>query len=289
MSHNPAAQHGGGMARRRSRNTSGSGKTQAQLADVHQLYEDAVQDPEGDVAIVRRIFKKRFDREPHTLREDFCGTAAMACAWVRASQDNTAWGIDLDSEPLSWGREHHIAKLSDEQRKRITLIQGDVRHASHERVDVTVAFNFSYFVFKERSALLGYFEKSRARLKDEGIFVLDLYGGADAQRTLTETREHDDFDYVWDQDVFDPIQHRAVNYIHFEFADGSQLRRAFTYDWRLWSIPELRDILAEAGFSQTDVYWERTDRKTNEGNGIYYKATQALDDPAWVSYIVALR
>jgi len=238
---------------------------------------------------VDRVFKNQFGRYPETLREDFCGTAAMACAFVERRPGNRSWGVDLDPEPLAWGREHNLAALSEEQRSRITLIQGDVLDVEHGPVDVTVAFNFSYFIFKQRSQLLLYFEKSRARLRDEGIFVLDLYGGADAQRTLTETREHDDFDYVWDQDVFDPIQHRAVNYIHFEFPDGSRLNRAFTYDWRLWSIPELRDLLTEAGFSQVDAYWEQTDSKTGEGNGIYYRATQALDDPAWVSYMVALR
>ncbi len=277
------------MGRKRKQRRRKSAGPQSRRADVYALYQEAVQDPPGDVDLVERIFRGTFGRAPELLREDFCGTAAMACAWVARRAGNRVWGVDLDPEPLAWGREHNLAALTEEQASRIELIRGDVLDVEHGLVDVTVDFNFSYFVFKERSALLGYFEKSRARLKDEGMFVLDLYGGADAQRTLTETREHDDFDYVWDQDVFDPIQHRAVNYIHFEFPDGSQLRRAFSYDWRLWSIPELRDILAEAGFSQTDVYWEQTDRKTNEGNGVYYKATQAQDDPAWVAYIVALR
>ena len=70
--------------------------------------------------------------------------------------------------------------------------------------------------------------------------------------------------------------------------DGSEMKRAFAYDWRLWSIPELRDLLAEAGFVDTEVYWEATDRKTGEGNGNYYKAESALDDPAWVAYIVGV-
>jgi hypothetical protein len=263
--------------------------SQAKRADIYALYQESVQDPPADVDLVDRVFKSHFGRHPDTLREDFCGTAAMACSFVERRSGNRAWGIDLDPEPLAWGREHNLAALSDEQRSRITLIQGDVLDVEHGPIDVTVAFNFSYFIFKQRSQLLLYFEKSRARLRDEGIFVLDLYGGADAQRTLTETREHDDFDYVWDQDVFDPIQHRAVNYIHFEFPDGSRLNRAFSYDWRLWSIPELRDLLTEAGFSKVETYWEQTDSKTGEGNGIYYRATQALDDPAWVSYMVALR
>jgi hypothetical protein len=276
------------MGRKRKRNKPQK-PSEAQQADVYALYEEAVQDPPGDVALVERIFRSHFGRAPRLLREDFCGTAAMACCWVTRSESNRAWGIDLDPEPLAWGREHHIAQLSEEQAERIVLLRGDVLDTEHDPVDVTVAFNFSYFVFHERAQLVGYFEKSRSRLRDEGMLVLDLYGGGEAQRTQTETREYDGFDYVWDQDEFDPIHHRAVNHIHFQFEDGSEIERAFTYDWRLWTIPELRDAPNEAGFAKTEVYWEQTDRKTNEGNGVYYRAKRADDDPAWVSYIVALR
>ena len=32
------------------------------------------------------------------------------------------------------------------------------------------------------------------------------------------------------------------------------LRRAFQYNWRLWTIPELREMLVAAGFNQTYVW-----------------------------------
>ena len=264
------------------------GKTAAQQADIYALYEESVQDPEGDVALVRRIYKSAYGRDPKLLREDFCGTAAFCCAWVEEDPAARAWGIDLDPEPLAWARQHNLAKLSREAAGRIELLQGDVREVKHEAVDVTVGFNFSYFVFHERAELLRYFRRALESLGEEGLFLLDLYGGADAQRTLAESREQEGYDYVWDQDRFDPIGNRALNYIHFEFPDGSRIDKAFRYDWRLWSIPELRDALHEAGFSRTDAYWERTDRKTNEGTGVYYKAKHAPDDPAWVAYLAAM-
>jgi len=264
------------------------GRTLAQQADRHALYEEAVQDPPSDVALVRRLFRKHYGRDPRLLREDFCGTAAMACAWVRAHRDNRAFGVDLDPNPLEWGRRHNVSALSSAQASRLELLKGDVREVTHRRVDVTVAFNFSYFVFQRRSELIEYFRKARSTLRRQGIFVLDLYGGPESQRRLTETREHDHFDYVWDQDVFDPIQQHAINHIHFEFPDGSRLQRAFTYDWRLWSIPELRENLEEAGFRTTEAYWERTDHETDEGSGVYYRTERATDDPAWVTYLAAL-
>jgi SAM-dependent methyltransferase len=248
-----------------------------------------VQDAAADIAFVRRVFRRRFGREPRLLREDFCGTALFACAWVRGRPGNRAWGIDLDPEPLGWGREHNVAALRPSEARRVRLVQGDVLDVAHERVDVTVAYNFSYFVFKTREQLVRYFAKARTTLRREGLFFVDLYGGADAQRRMTETRAHDGFDYVWDQDLFDPITHRAVNHIHFRFPDGSRMQRAFSYDWRLWTIPEVRDALAQAGFSSSQAYWERTDRASNEGMGSWYAAEHAADDPAWIAYVVASR
>ncbi len=269
--------------RRRSR------RTRAQLADRYDLYQRSVQDPESDVHLIRRVYKSHFGRDPHLLREDFCGTAYLACRWVAAHSLNRAWGIDLDPEPMAWGRRHNVSKLRPSQVSRLKLVRGNVLNVRHAPVDVTVAFNFSFFVFDSRRELLAYFRKARTTLRKHGLFVLDAYGGADAQRCQEEIREHKGFDYVWDQDRFDPIDHGVTNHIHFTFPDGSRLRRAFSYHWRLWSIPELREILEEAGFSKVEVYWEGTERKTGEGNGVFTRRTSALDDPAWIAYIAAVR
>jgi hypothetical protein len=265
-------------------------RTQAREADKYALYQEAVQDPAYDVGFASRVFRRRFGRVPRLLREDFSGAAAFACKWVASHPENRAWGIDLDPEPLAWGKEHNLSRLKPDQQRRVELVQGDVLEVPQQpKVDVTVAFNFSYFLFQRRAELLAYFRQAHSTLRSQGIFMLDAYGGPDAQRTLSETREYDGFDYVWDQDLFDPISHRAVNHIHFEFPDGSELRKAFSYDWRLWSIPELRDLLADAGFRESEVYWESMDRKTGEGTGSYYRAQKAADDPAWVAYIVGIR
>jgi len=261
----------------------------ARNADKYRLYQESVQDPESDVSFAQRIFKKRYARPARLLREDFCGAAAVACRWVASHRENRAFGVDIDPEPLAWGREHNVALLSQEQSDRLELIEGDVLTAEHELVDVTVAFNFSYFLFQKRRELVEYLAKAKSTLREEGLLILDLYGGADAMRTMSETREQEGFDYVWDQHRFDPVNNNAINYIHFEFPDGSRIHRAFHYDWRLWTMPEVHDVLEEVGFSDVEAYWEGTDQKTNEGNGIYHKVSMAPDDPAWVSYLVAVR
>ena len=261
---------------------------QARRADKYDLYQRSVQEPEADLQLVSRIFRSHYAQWPRLLREDFCGTAHMACHWVQRHAENRAWGIDLDPLPLEWGRRHNLARLRADQAARVKLIEGDVRSIGHQKVDITVAFNFSYFVFLTRAELQHYFEKARATLKDRGMLVLDAYGGADAQRTCEEERSLPGFKYVWDQHVFDPINHAARNYIHFEFPDGSRLRRAFTYDWRLWTLPEIRELLTEAGFAEVETYWEGTDSETGEGNNIFTRRKSAQDDPAWVAYIAGI-
>jgi SAM-dependent methyltransferase len=264
-------------------------KTQAQRADRYVLYQEAVQDAEGDVSRMQRMYERHFGRPPSRLREDFCGSALLACAWVRHRGRHEATGVDLDPDPLSWGREHNLSRLDPEQRRRVHLVEGDVLDFRGRPADVIAAFNFSYSVFKERSELLRYFKRARGGLAPEGIFVLDVYGGPEAQERRAETREYKGFDYVWDQDLFDPITHHTRCLIHFEFGDGSRLHRAFEYDWRLWMLPELRELLTEAGFDRVEVYWEGTERGTEEPNGVFRVRKHAEDDPAWIAYVVGVK
>ena len=263
--------------------------SRARRAEKYHLYEKSVQEPSADIALVNRIFRAHFARAPRLLREDFCGTAIFASEWIRRHPGNRAWGVDLDPTPLEYGRRHHAAALRTGQADRLRLVEGNVLNVSHEKVDVTVAFNFSYFLFRSRPELRHYFECARDTLADEGVLLLDAYGGADAQRVQRERRKVDGFTYIWDQNAFDPITHSVTNFIHFEFPDGSRLRRAFRYDWRLWSLPEIRELLAEAGFRRTEVYWEGTDRTTGEGNGVFTQREHAPEDPAWIAYVAGIR
>jgi SAM-dependent methyltransferase len=279
----------GGRVRRRAVNRGTQKRTLADRADRYELYQLAVQDPEPEVVRLRRMFERRYGRAPRSLREDFCGTAAFAAAWVKAHRENEAWGVDLDPEPLDWGRRHNLAPLRPEQRARVHLLEGDVRTARTPRVDCLVAYNFSYFLFKRREELLRYFRRCHAALQAEGILAIDAYGGPDSVQKARERRRVGGFTYVWDQHSYDPITHDATCHIHFEFRDGSKIERAWTYHWRLWTIAELRDLLADAGFVDTTVYWEGTELATNEPNGIFRPRERADVDPAWVAYVIAAK
>ena len=65
------------------------------------------------------------------------------------------------------------------------------------------------------------------------------------------------------------------------------MEQAFTYHWRLWTLPEIRELLLEAGFRQVDVYWEGTDKNSEEGDGEFKPSEVGDADASWVCYIVA--
>jgi len=260
--------------------------TIAYSADRHEYYEKAVQCVESEVDFVEETYEKLRGKKAAFLREDFCGTGNTSCEWIRRRQSNSAVGLDLDQEVLDWGIKNKVGKLNPEQQSRIELLNQDVLTAECDAADVTLAMNFSYQLFKTRDQLRFYFEQAHKGLADDGLFIIDAYGGYESWKQIKEKTKYDDFDYYWHQKKYNPITGDMLCHIHFRFKDKSWLRQAFTYDWRLWTLPELRELMTEAGFSKVQVYWEGTDEKSGEGNGEYYPTTQGEDDPSWIVYIV---
>ena len=265
-----------------------SQKLSANTADKYVLYQRAVQSAEQDVEFLLDAYQTINGCQPTHFREDFCGTCLLSVNWVKQGPKHTAESYDIDDEPLSWGRENNIAPLG-KNKQRLQQFQQDARTASQKAPDVRCAQNFSYWVFKTRQEMLQYFTGVQQDLAEKGVFVIDLHGGPESMQELEEETEMDDksFTYVWDQDSINPISGEARLHIHFRFPDGSEMRDAFIYDWRLWGLPELREILHDAGFSQVDCYWEGTDEDGESGNGEFSKTELGEACLSYVAYLVA--
>lgn len=275
------------MTTKKSKKKSSSTKARvftAKTADRHELYQLSVQAPEHEISFFNKLYKGLFKSRPLTLREDFCGTALLCATWVKQSEQHTATGVDIHKPTLAWGREHNLAPLGDAV-ERVTLLAEDVRKPRSGRFDVINALNFSYWVFRTREDLRAYFASVRKSLSKNGVFVLDAYGGWESQQPMLEPRRiAAGFTYVWDQDTFDPITHAVTNYIHFEFKDGTKLEKAFRYDWRFWSLPEITELLTEAGFKDVRVHWDVADDNMEEE----YKVLKKTEtQPGWLVYITA--
>lgn len=267
----------------------------AQQADLHDLYQKAVQAPEAEVDFFTKCFLDIRGTPAKLLREDFCGTAYLAVAWCKNQPEHLALGVDCCAETLAWGRRHNIEPEDPHVVRRISLVHADVCDVSDPKVDITCAMNFSYSFFKTRHALRQYFTTAHAGLNRYGLLILDMFGGVDTYDAMEEEREveDEDFTYIWEQESFNPITHGMVCHIHFLFPDGSRLDRAFTYQWRLWTIPEMRELLQEAGFRKVRVFWEEyrddgdKDNEYLEGTGNYIEVQKVENQESWVSYLVA--
>ncbi|MFZ4403203.1 MAG: class I SAM-dependent methyltransferase [Pseudobdellovibrionaceae bacterium] len=255
------------------------------LFDKYALYSKAVQSPANDVVFLQNTYKDLRGKNPKLMREDFCGTFALSAEWVKLNPRHWAIGIDLDPEPVTYGRNNYLNSLRPQQQRRLQLIEGNVLDPNLPKADLVTALNFSYFCFKTRESMKKYFHNVYKSLNKDGIFVVDIFGGSQCHDAIEDTIKNDGFTYYWDQTNFDPVTNEALFHIHFRIG-GKRYEQVFTYDWRLWSIPEIRDIMAEVGFKKTHIYWEGTNTKDGTGNGKFFRTEKGEACASWIAYVI---
>ena len=255
--------------------------------DLFTLYEKAVMSPEADMDFMINVFKKETGKPPRFFREDFCQTALLACEFAKRNSQNQAWGVDLNGKSLSWAKKYNLATLEN-RAKNVHLCKENVLSVKTPKMDMICSLNFSYFTFKDRKILKNYFKKTNKDLNKRGLFCLDIMGGPDTQEITEDRARRGNFTYIWDQVYFNPINHHLKCYIHFRLKSGKMIKRAFSYDWRLWSIPEITDMLYDSGYREVRIYWEDEDKK-GQGNGVYRHRRKAENTLSWVAYVLAFK
>ena len=269
-----------------------------ELKDRHVLYAAAVQEPVADIRFMERIFRRRCKRLPVRIREDFCGTAYLSSAWAAKRARNEVWGVDLDQPTLAWGREQYLSRLG-KAASRVHLICDDVLTAETPTVDVAILLNFSYFVFKERQTMLTYFSRLYESLAKDGVVIMDICGGSTCPDYCRETRWIREgktpdgkaippFKVTWEHEFFNSVNNGLLCHLHFKLPDGTEMFRAFTYDWRLWSAVELREILEDVGFKKTEVYahgWNAD----GTSDDVYRLRTRIINEDGWLGYVVGYK
>lgn len=286
--------------RTRASKSGASGRNaRSQSCDNHHLYQASVQCVESDIDFIDRVFKRKVGRRCNILREDFCGTAWLSCEWVRRRPEHRAIGVDIHKPTLDWARKHNVPSLGDAA-DRLTLIQEDVRKVRQPRVDAVMALNFSYFLFKDRDTLRSYFQAVYDSLAPDGVLFTDAFGGTESMSEEVEKRKIDrsvqpdgcevpKFTYVWEQARFNTVNHDILCHIHFELGKEKKIKKAFTYDWRLWTLPEIQELMGEAGFREVEVYMDGWDDGEEEGDGVFRRRTYFENMAGWVAYIVGVK
>jgi hypothetical protein len=56
----------------------------------------------------------------------------------------------------------------------------------------------------------------------------------------------------------------------------------------MWTLPELKDIFAEAGFKDIHVLWETSNDK-GQGTGVFRRTERTTDEESWIACVVGRR
>ncbi|CAN5862370.1 hypothetical protein BH11PLA1_BH11PLA1_09670 [soil metagenome] len=284
--------------------------TKPALPTKQDYYEASVQEPEAEIDFLLHAFKKLNLPAPRRIREDFAASAINCMEWIASGPERAAIGVDLDRKVLlTDGNRRAAVRLTPAQRTRLSLVHADVLDDALlklPRVDAVLAYNFSYWCFTQRALMLRYFQQVRRALAPRGVFLLDFFGGSNVLVEMQERRRFrrlGGFTYVWDQSKYDPATGNYLTKIHFEFpgdrtpkgraarkrkglAPRKDIKNAFTYAWRLWTLPELRDILHDAGFKTVTLFADGEDRKGNS-TGVWNPVTALDADLSFLCYIAA--
>lgn len=268
-------------------------KTRIKTEDIHSLYLASVQDPVGDIERISKIYQELFSKKALCFREDFSGTFALSCCWVQSDSKRSAIAIDNHAPTLDYGKKNYLPAMNKDEQSRLQVKLSDAIIKTTP-VDVVATFNFSYCLIHERKSLLDYFKKVHSSLNDQGMMIIDLFGGSESETLEIQERDIDNndqilpFTFEFERKSFNPIS-RIANYgIHFKYEDGTSIMDAFHYEYRMWSITEIRDLFEEAGFSSSAVYWEDFDEE-GLGNGSFYSTEEEENSMNWNSYIVGIK
>jgi len=278
--------------------------------DTLELYRWAVQDPETHAVVLRTMYERlRSGRQPVVLREDFAGTSAESVAWVALRRGRRAIAVDLDGATLDWAQRRG-ARLLGPRVSEILFVVGDVRVVGPPEVahaDIISVLNYSILYQREPEELRSYLRHALRGLASGGILVLNLFGGAAAVASGTTRHQVTPkprlpsepaipaFDYLWEVRSYDRASERLDCRIHFVVPNPTtperphELRDAFKYDWRLWSIHEVVEACAQAGFSDVQV-WRHTYDPSKGAAGVFLghvEPDSLLTLQNWTAYIVA--
>lgn len=267
-------------------------KSKKSVFDKYDLYTHSVQSADHDASLIRSMYHAENPGQSSQellIREDFCGSGELCFEWTRLDPTYRALGVDIDNSALAWGlRKHDVSRERSTTEKRVKLVCGDVFRVDQGRPNIICALNFSYYFILHRDNLLRYFKLCRKRLAKNGMLILDAFGGPDYLVPHLDKRRNPEkkFTFWWEVESFDAITHRIKTHIHFQI-DGQRIKkRVFSYDWRLWTLPEISDALVESGFKQIEFWAEGLDSH-GLGNGRFRKIKTEQNCETWVTYITA--
>jgi hypothetical protein len=220
----------------------------------YELYQKSVQNVKKEVEFFKKVFRLIYNKMPTTFREDFCSTALLSCEWVKGNVLNSAVGIDFDQETLDWGMQNNINNLTTGS-DRIKLIKQDVleQFDPSQKFEIICSLNYSHFLLPTRKQILKYFQNVVLNLESKSVFILDFYGGSHifSDHKYQHNKSSDFYEFSGKQmNILNNQSKCSLNYK----IKKNKYKPMFSFNFRIYSIIELREALEEAGFNEFKLY-----------------------------------
>jgi len=248
------------------------------------LYQISVQNVKIEVEFFRKCYRMLYNKVATKFREDFCSTALLSCEWVKNNVMNTAVGLDIDPEALAWGLEHNVNNLTSGS-DRIRLLDHNVLtpYDQKEKFEIICSLNYSHFLLTKRRDLLTYFSNVYKSLDPKGIFILDFYGGSHIYEDHKYAKEKSQHFYQFSGKQMNILNNQSKCSLNYKV--NKKFIPHFSFDFRIYSIIEMREALEEAGFKKFKLHIkeinedeedEYTEYEEIEIDGEYYPESDRI-------------
>jgi len=220
----------------------------------YDLYQKSVQNVKIEVEFFRKCFRMIYNKVATSFREDFCGTGLLSCEWVKNNVMNSAVGLDIDPEALAWGIENNVNNLNSGS-NRIQLINHNVLdpYNEKEKFEIICSLNYSHFLLTKRKEILTYFNNVYKSLDSKGIFILDFYGGSHIYEDHKYQQEKSQHFYQFSGKQMNILNNQSKCSLNFKI-NKNKFTPHFTFNFRIYSILEMRDTLEEVGFKKFKLH-----------------------------------
>jgi len=208
---------------------------------------------------------------------------------------------EVDEGRVVLGRRRGQREEEDDDEEEAAETAAPVADLRRRRADLILTLNYSLCLLYTRADAVRYLRHALAALKEgepsaaagdddddnekesTGILMLDLLGGHTAERAglvLARRNLSTGARFRWEQARYDPLARRLRSHLRLlgegkgaagggkGGKGGAEPVATFTYDWRLWTLPDAIELLREAGHSGDVRVWVRRMREDDGGRTV---------------------
>lgn len=219
------------------------------LAEYYDILMDDV-DYEAWCSFIEKIFTT-YSLAPKTILDTACGTGNITIPM--ATKGYSLWGVDISEEMLTAAE-----SKARKQKQSIKFVKQNMTELTlNKNFDAVLCMCDGVNYIIEKADLKRYFCNVYDTLSNNGVFVFDISSSYKLTEILgnnTLFQEKNEFCYVWENSYFEDEEILEMRLNFFVPDQGLYKRMEEFHTQKAYQIDYLKKQLAEAGFSNINVF-----------------------------------